>query len=69
MFQFFVFLACDVFPLGIWKVLLELSLVMMKGSPCSIALDAAPVKLIADGVVTFSTAILTSDSVRWYLSF
>ena len=66
---FATLVACYFIPFGRWKVLFELLLVMMKGSPCSPELDVGPVSLIADGIVPFWTPILTSASVRWYFYF
>ena len=54
----------SVVPLGIWKNLLELSLVMMKRSPCCPEIDVERVSLIVGGIVPFRTPILTSTSVR-----
>ena len=64
-----ILVACDVVTLRVLKILLELSLVVMKGSPCSPALDVDPVSLIVDRIVPFRTPILTSASFRWYFSF
>ena len=62
--NFSTLVACDVFTLGRWKVLLEFSLVMMMGTPCSPAIDVAPVLLIVYGIVTFRTPIPTYALVR-----
>ena len=64
--QFYTLADCDVVTFGVWKFLLDLSLVRMKGYPRSPALYVVPLSLIADNIVCFMTPLLTSDSVRWY---
>ena len=55
---------CYVVPLGRYNVLLELSLVKMKGFPCSPVLDIDPVSLIEDKIVPFWKMILSAASSR-----
>ena len=61
--SFATLVSCAVVLLG-RKTLLELSLVTMKGHPCSLALDVAPATLIVDGIVPFSSPILIYASFR-----
>ena len=62
-------MACAIVMLAIWKILLELLLVMIKGSHCITDIDVAPVSLISDGIVPLRIPILTSAFVRWEFSF
>ena len=61
--SFATLVSCAVVLLG-RKTLLELSLVTMKGHPCSLVLDVAPATLIVDGIVPFSSPILIYASFR-----
>ena len=63
--SFSTLMDCAIVMLGRLKMLLGLSLVMIKGPPCSPDIDVAPVSMIADGIITFRTPILIYVLVRW----